>query len=195
MSISPMQQLVRGMRQHGLIRFIEHFAELFPTTHLKDLVVERIGPDREIVVAGRTVVNFGSDSFLGLDRDPRLQEAVRRGLERWGTHNGASRAFASVQTNIAAEEKLAAWLGTEAALIYPSVTLANQGAIPGLVARQDLLVSDEQAHNSIQEGARLARANGARVVSFAHCDPDGLVKALDAQPYRVAVVAIDGVYS
>src|SRR5262245_38007186 len=70
MSTSPMRHLVSALRQNGLIRFIEHFAELFPTSHLKDLVVDRIGPNRIIEVAGRTVVNFGSDSFLGLDQDP-----------------------------------------------------------------------------------------------------------------------------
>ena len=88
-----MQQLVKAMRQSGLIRFIEHFAEAFPNMHLKDLVVDEIGPGREVVVGGRRVMNFGSDSFLGLDQDPRVLDAVRRGLDRWGTHNGASRAF------------------------------------------------------------------------------------------------------
>jgi 7-keto-8-aminopelargonate synthetase-like enzyme len=193
-----MRQLADALRQNGLIRFIEHFAELFPaaSAHLKDLVIEQIGPDREITVMGKTVVNFGSDSFLGLDQDPRVKEAVRRGVDRWGTHNGASRAFSSVRANIDAEQKLAQWLGTEATLIYPSVTLANLGAIPGLVGRQDLLVVDEQAHNSIQEGAKIARANGTRVETFSHCDPVALRKVLDdAGNYRVAVVAIDGVYS
>jgi 7-keto-8-aminopelargonate synthetase-like enzyme len=196
MSQSPMQHLTRVLRQNGLVRFVEHFGELFPTAHLKDLVVERIGPNREIQVGGKTVVNFGSDSFLGLDQDPRVLDAVRVGLERWGTHNGASRAFASVEANQLAEEKLAAWMKVPATLIYPSVTLANMGAIPGLVGRQDLLVVDEQAHNSIQEGSKIARANGARVMTFSHCDPVGLEQVFkEAGDYRVAVVAIDGVYS
>jgi glycine C-acetyltransferase len=196
MSSSPMQQLASALRQNGLIRFIEHFAELFPTTHMKDMVVERMAPNRVIEVAGKKVVNFGSDSFLGLDQDPRVQDALRRGIRRWGTHNGASRAFSSVRANIVAEEKLAQWLGTEATLIYPSVTLANLGAIPGLVGRQDVLVVDEQAHNSIQEGAKIAKANGTRLFSFSHCNPQALEKVLDeAGDYRCAVVAIDGVYS
>ena len=196
MDSSPMQQLAAGLRQNGLIRFMEHFAELFPTSHLKDLVVDRVGPGRLMEVGGRAVVNFGSDSFLGLDQDPRVWDAVRRGVERWGAHNGASRAFASVRANTDAEDKLAEWLGTEATLIYPSVTLANLGAIPGLVGRQDLLVVDEQAHNSIQEGAKIAKANGVRVATFGHCDPAALTRVLDgAEPYRVAIVALDGVYS
>ena len=192
----PMQKLAAVLRQNGLIRFIEHFAALFPENHLKDLVVDEIGPDRLIVVKGHEVINFGSDSFLGLDQDPRVQEALVEGVARWGTHNGASRAFASVRANTEAEQKLARWLGTEATLIYPSVTLANLGAIPGLVGRQDLLVVDEHAHNSIQEGAKIAKANGVPLATFSHCDPDDLERALaTAGSYRVAVVAIDGVYS
>jgi 7-keto-8-aminopelargonate synthetase-like enzyme len=191
-----MQQLASALRQNGLIRFIEHFADLFPTTHMKDMIVDRMGPNRIIEVAGKKVVNFGSDSFLGLDQDPRVQDALRRGIRRWGTHNGASRAFASVRANSEAEDKLAHWLGTEATLIYPSVTLANMGAIPGLVGRQDVLVVDEQAHNSIQEGAKIAKANGTRVFYFSHCNPQALETALDqAGDYRCAVVTIDGVYS
>jgi glycine C-acetyltransferase len=196
MTTTPMQHLTATLRQNGLIRFIEHFLELFPTSHMKDLVVDRIGPGREIEVNGHTVTNFGSDSFLGLDRDERVLQAIRRGLEKWGAHNGASRAFSSVRANTDAEDKLAEWLGTESTLIYPSVTLANMGAIPGLVSRQDLLVMDEQAHNSMQEGAKIAKANGVRVATFSHCDPTALCHVLDsADDYRVAIVAVDGVYS
>lgn len=196
MNDSPMQQLTRAMRQHGLVRFLEHFAARFPDGHLKDLVVEQVRPHRRMVVAGQEVINFGSDSFLGLDEDPRVQEAVARGVRRWGTHNGASRAFSSVEANQRAEEKLAAWLGTPAVLIFPSVSLANLGAIPGLVSRRDLLVVDEQAHNSIHEGCKLAQAQGVRVLPFAHCDPADLARVLDrAGEYRVAVVCLDGVYS
>jgi 7-keto-8-aminopelargonate synthetase-like enzyme len=191
-----MQNLAAALRQHGLVRFMEHYAREFPDAHLKDLVVDRLGPNREMEVHRKEVINFGSDSFLGLDQDPRVQEALVRGIHRWGAHNGASRAFASVRANELAEEKLAAWLGTEAALIYPSVSLANLGAIPGLVCRRDLLVIDEHAHNSMQEGAKIAQANGARVEPFSHCDPADLERVLTAgAPYRVAVVAIDGVYS
>jgi 7-keto-8-aminopelargonate synthetase-like enzyme len=192
---TPMQNLVAALRRHGLVRFIEHFAAQFPTSHLKDMVVDELGAHRTMAVAGRHVTNFGSDSFLGLDQDARVQEAVIRGVRRWGTHNGASRAFSSVRANDEAEQKLAAWLGTEACLIYPSVTLANLGAIPGLVSRQDLIVVDEHAHNSIQEGTRIAKANGVPVHTFSHCDPAALQQVLRANPHRCALVAIDGVYS
>ncbi len=193
---SPMQKLTGSLRQHSLVRYVEHFAEMFPTGHLKDVVVDEIRSDRTIVINGRQVVNFGSDSFLGLDHHPRVKQAIECGLQKWGTHNGASRAFSSVRANTLAEEKLADWLGTEAALIFPSVTLANMGALPGLMGKPDVLVVDEQAHNSIHEGARIAKANGIRVLRFSHCDPDALEHALvNAGTYRSAVVAIDGVFS
>src|SRR5881275_3106937 len=130
MSVSPMNNLAQAIRQHGLVRFVEHYAKEYPDAHLKDLVVDHLGPNREMDVQGQRVINFGSDSFLGLDQDARVQAAIVAGLKRWGAHNGASRAFSSVRTNEEAEDKLAAWLGTEAVLIFASVTLTNMGAIP-----------------------------------------------------------------
>jgi 7-keto-8-aminopelargonate synthetase-like enzyme len=193
---SPMDKLGDALRRNTLVRIIEQFGQEHSDSHLKDLVIDEAGPGRIIKVLGRRVVNFGSDSFLGLDRDPRVQEAVRRGLRRWGTHNGSSRAFASVRGNIDAEQKLADWLGVESVLIFPSVMLANLGAIPGLVGRQDVVVLDEHAHSSMQEAAKIARANGSKVTTFSHNDPLALEKTLDnLQPYRCALVCVDGVYS
>ena len=193
---SPIQKLGQALRQNTLVRIIEQFGAEHPDAHLKDLVIDEMGPGREIVVNGRRVINFGSDSFLGLDQDPRVQEAVRRGLRRWGTHNGSSRAFASVRVNIEAEAKLAEWLGIESVLILPSVMLANLGAIPGLVGRQDAIAMDEQAHTSMQEAAKIAKTNGTKVATFAHSDPLALERTLRGlRPYRSALVCIDGVYS
>ncbi len=193
---AQMEKLGQALRQNTLVRIIEQFGRDHPDAHLKDLVLDEAGPGRRIVVEGRRLINFGSDSFLGLDQDPRVQESIRRGLARWGTHNGASRAFASVRANIEAEVKLAGWLGIESALILPSVMLANLGAIPGLVGRQDAIAMDEQAHSSMQEAAKIARANGAKVATFAHSDPEALAMTLrDLRPYRSAIVCIDGVYS
>jgi 7-keto-8-aminopelargonate synthetase-like enzyme len=193
---SPMEKLGEALRRNTLVKIVEQFGQEHPDSHLKDLVIDEAGSGREIKVLGRRVVNFGSDSFLGLDRDRRVHEAVRRGLRRWGTHNGSSRAFASVRANIEAEQKLADWLGVESVLIFPSVMLANLGAIPGLVGRQDAIVLDEHAHSSMQEAAKIARSNGTKVATFAHNDRLALEKALDSlQPYRCALVCIDGVYS
>jgi 7-keto-8-aminopelargonate synthetase-like enzyme len=191
-----MERLGDALRQNTLVRIIEQFEAEHRESHLKDLVIDEAGPGRQIVVLGRRVINFGSDSFLGLDRDPRVREAIRRGLERWGTHNGSSRAFASVRANIEAEEKLASWLGIESVLIHPSVMLANLGAIPGLTGRHGAIAIDEQAHSSMQEAAKIARANGTKVAVFGHNDASSLEQTLAGlKPYRCALVCIDGVYS
>jgi glycine C-acetyltransferase len=193
---SPMDKLGDALRQNTLVRIIEQFGREHSDSHLKDLVIDEAGPGREIVVLGRRVINFGSDSFLGLDQDPRVQRAIRRGLQKWGTHNGSSRAFASVRANIDSEQRLADWLGVESVLIYPSVMLANLGAIPGLTGRQDAIAMDEMAHSSMQEAAKIARANGTKVATFAHSDPRSLEQTLEGlRPYRCALVCIDGVYS
>jgi 7-keto-8-aminopelargonate synthetase-like enzyme len=193
---SPLRELVRSLQRTGLSRYLGSLFRDRPDLHMKDLTAEASRPGRGLCVEGRWVVNFGSDSFLGLDEDPRLHAAITRGLQEWGTHNGTSRAFWSAGPNVIAEEKIAHWLGTEASLIYPSVTLANHGAIPALLTRHDVAVADRHAHNSIQEGLRLAAARGTRVAQFAHNDPDDLDRTLAGlEPYRHALIAVDGVYS
>lgn len=192
----PMSHLVQGLRQSKIVKFCEFATRQFGDIHLKELVASEVGPNRELRVRDRDLINFGFDSFLGLDQHPRVKQALTRGAMRWGTQFGASRAFASCAAEFELESKISHWMGTEAALIYPSVTLANVGALPALVEPQDLLVLDEFAHNSIAEGAKLASANGVRVVTFSHNCPSSLERVLyDSQPYRNAVVAIDGVYS
>jgi 7-keto-8-aminopelargonate synthetase-like enzyme len=179
-----------------MTRFFRRMFDEYPDLLMKDQTVEAVGPNRTFKLGGQWVTNFGSDSFLGLDQDPRVMSALTRGLQSWGTHNGSSRAFTCVEPHTRAERKLAEWLGTEASVIYPSVTLANLGAIPGLVTRHDVVVADQYAHNSIDEGLKLAKARGVRTAKFSHNDPNALEHTLrQLRPFRHAVVAVDGVYS
>jgi 7-keto-8-aminopelargonate synthetase-like enzyme len=192
----PLDRLISSLSRTGMTRFFQKLFADFPDLLMKDLTVEAVRPDRTFKLGGRWVNNFGSDSFLGFDQDARVQEAIERGVRDWGTHNGTSRAFTHVAPSAVAEQKIAEWLGTEAALIYPSVTLANVGALPGLVTRHDVVVSDQFAHNSIDEGTRIAKARGVRTAKFAHNDAEDLERTLAGlRPYRHAVIAVDGVYS
>lgn len=192
----PLDRLISSLARTGMTRFFQKLFADYPDLLMKDQTVEAVRPDRTFKIAGKWVSNFGSDSFLGLDQDPRVQEAIEKGVRDWGTHNGSSRAFSSVRPNVTAEQKIAAWMGTESALIYPSVTLANTGALPGLVTRHDVIVADQFAHNSIDEGMKIAKARGARTAKFAHNDPADLARVLAGlRPYRHAVIAVDGVYS
>jgi len=191
-----LDKVATALEADPLVRHFEQYFRDYPDLHLKDMTLDEIGPDRAVKLNGHWVVNFGSDSFLGLDQDPRIKEAIRRGLDRWGTHNGTSRAFSSVASCVEAERRLAAWLKTESALIYPSVTLTNIGVLPGLVTRHDALVADQQAHHSVHQGMKLAHAGGAKTAVFAHDDTAELDRVLKSlRPYRHAVVAVDGIFS
>ncbi len=193
---APLDRLVDALADTGMTRFFRRMFDEYPDLLMKDQTVEAVRPNRTFKLGGKWVTNFGSDSFLGLDQDPRVIAAIERGVRTWGSHNGSSRAFASVEPNVRAERKIAEWLGTEASLIYPSVTLANVGALPGLVTRRDVLVTDQFAHNSIDEGLKLAKARGVRTAKFTHNCPDSLEETLRGlRPFRHAVIAVDGVYS
>src|SRR5207244_2966878 len=128
-----MDDLASAIGSSNMMRFFARAAEQFADTHLKELNVEEVGPHREMLVGGHHLVNFGFDSFLGLDQDPRVKAALTRGARHWGTQFGASRAFASCGIEVELEQKIARWMGTEAAVIFPSVTLANLGVLPGIV--------------------------------------------------------------
>jgi 7-keto-8-aminopelargonate synthetase-like enzyme len=193
---TPLDRQIGTLGQSGMTRFFRRMFDDFPELLMKDITVEAVGPNRTIRVDGKWVLNFGSDSFLGLDQHPRIREALAQGVHEWGTHNGTSRAFSSIAPNIEVEAKIAAWLGTEAALIFPSVTLANVGALPGLATRHDVIVADQYAHNSIEDGTRIAKARGVRTAKFAHNDVAELERTLQGlRPYRRAIIALDGVYS
>jgi len=188
-------QLTQRLLHNPIIRFFHTMDRRYRDIHLKDLLASAMDDQRRLTVQGTTVYNFGSDSFLGLDRDARVQQAIIDGVKQWGTHNGASRAFYSVQANEEAERKLAQWLGVEATLIFPSVTLTNMGLLPGLARRGDLLAVDRLAHNSLHEGAKIAHDNGADLQVFHPCTPEVLQDLLHSRPYTQCLVAVDGVYS
>lgn len=187
--------LTKRLVEHPTPRFFMSMHRRFKDSHLKDLIATDMDDERRFTVLGKTVFNFGSDSFLGLDRDARVQKSIIDGVRRWGTHNGASRAFYSVEANLVAEEKLAQWLNVDATLIFPSVTLANMGLLPGLAYKGDLLAVDRLAHSSVHEGAKIAHDNGADLEIFDPCTPEVLEGVLNKYPGRSAIVAVDGVYS
>lgn len=162
--------------------------------HLKDLLFDATGDDRRTELDGHTFWNFGSDSFLGLDRHPKVHAAIRDSLPEWGSHSGASRAFSSPMLTDEAEAKLSRWLGVSDTFVFLSVTLANVGLLPSVAPQGSLIIVDRESHDSVHQGVRLAAAAGARVEEIAVPDPV-LVKKLAASARGNSLLAIDGVYS
>ena len=192
---TALSRLMTRLTQERFVRLGLMFKERCADTHLKELVVERADDQRRITVGGRQLYSFGSDSFLGLDRDPRVQQALIQAVRPWGTHNGASRMFSTVELCEEAERRLAKWLGVEDTLIFASVTLANAGLIPAVAGEGDLLVVDRLSHDSIHQAAKIAAENGAIYKQLHPCRRETLAGILTKERYRGCVVAVDGVNS
>lgn len=137
-------------------------------------------PDAEVVVDGRRLLHFASNNYLGLASDPRLRAAATAAVERWGCGTGASRLITGhTELHAEVERRLAAWKGSEAALLFPSGYQANVGTIAALVGRGDHVYSDALNHASIVDGCRLSRAT---VHVYPHADVDALARQLATTP-------------
>jgi glycine C-acetyltransferase len=136
--------------------------------------------DAEVVIDGRRVLLLSSNNYLGLATHPALRAAACAAIERYGCGAGASRLIAGhLDLHAAVEAKLAAFKGTEAALLFPSGYQANLGAITALVGRGDHVYSDALNHASIVDGCRLSRAS---VHVYPHRDFRALEAELAATP-------------
>jgi 7-keto-8-aminopelargonate synthetase-like enzyme len=189
------EALKERLAEDRVTRLALTFLDRYEGVHLKDQTIDWMDDHRRVRIDGHEVNNFGSDSFLGLDRDARVQQAIADTLEQWGTHNGASRAFSSVVLCEQAERRLADWLQVQDTLIFPSVTLANVGLLPALAGKGDLLVVDRKSHDSLHQASMIAAGNGATVKQLSNCNGDALQKLLKQEDYEGLVVAVDGVYS
>ncbi len=143
--------------------------------------------------AGRVpVVSFASNDYLGLAGHPAVAEAARAAIDRWGTGSGASRLVTgSRPVHRQLEEALAAWKGSERAVLFPTGFSANLAVLSVFGTEGSVIVSDSLNHASIVDGCRLARAP---VVVYPHGNLGGLDRALGGVPGR-AIVVSDTVFS
>ena len=192
---NAVQRLTDHLSRDRIVRLALLFLDNMPDVHLKDLRIDDMDAQRRMRIGDHDLTNFGSDSFLGLDHHPAVQRALVEAMARWGTHNGSSRAFCSVSLCEEAEYRLARWLGVEDTLIFPTVTLANVGLIPGIAAKKDLLVIDRQSHDTIHQAAKIAAADGAVLEEVHPLCAESLERILEKSSAKNRVVAVDGVYS
>ncbi|MFJ6699470.1 aminotransferase class I/II-fold pyridoxal phosphate-dependent enzyme [Streptomyces sp. NPDC091272] len=148
-----------------------------------------------MLVDGTPMTNFSSFDYLGLAADPLVADAAKAAIDRYGTSVSASRAVSGERpVHLQLEAALAEHVGTEDALVFVAGHATNVSVLSHLAGRDDLIVHDELAHNSIVQGAQLS---GARRRSFPHNDLAALDHILDAERphHRTAIVAVEGVYS
>jgi len=149
-----------------------------------------------LTVDGRTVLNFCSNNYLGLANHPRLVQAAKDAIDQFGVGPGAVRTIAgTMDIHLELERRLATFKGAQAAITFQSGFTANLGAIAALVGTEDVIYSDELNHASIIDGCRLSRA---KVVRYAHCQPDDLRRVIEENQdagFKRAMIITDGVFS
>jgi 8-amino-7-oxononanoate synthase len=143
---------------------------------------------------GRTLLNFGSNDYLGYAGDVRLTKAASKGACAEGFGAGASPLVSGhSQAHEALEQAIARLLDVEAALVFPSGFAANTATIAALAGPDDFIASDERNHASIIDGCRLSRA---RVGIYPHRDLRGLADLLgQARDARRRLIVSDTLFS
>lgn len=147
-----------------------------------------------VTINGRSVLNFCANNYLGLANHPRLVQATKEAIDKYGVGPGAVRTIAGTMAlHIELEERLAAFKKAEACITFQSGFTANLAVIPALVGKNDVIFSDELNHASIIDGCRLSRA---KVVRFAHSDVDDLRRAIaETETNGRRLIITDGVFS
>ena len=155
--------------------------------------VEEVLPGGKVRVGGRVLLNLSSNDYLGLSRDPRLIDATQKAAARWGVGAGASRLVAGhLALHREVEDSLAAFKGTEAAVIFSTGYMANLGVVSALVGPGDTVFCDKLNHASIYDGIKLAGANLAR---FPHRDLNRLENLLQKAGAGRRLIVTDSVFS
>ncbi|WP_243323198.1 8-amino-7-oxononanoate synthase [Geothrix sp. SG200] len=146
-------------------------------------------------------VDFCSNDYLGLRRDPRLAEAAASAAREHGAGAGGARLLrGTTPLHDELEAALAAWKGAEACLLFNTGFQANATLIPALAGTGDAVFSDALNHASLVDGCRLARAGGAFLGIYRHLDLEDLARQLElwrasAPGGALALVATDAVFS
>jgi len=143
---------------------------------------------------GRELLNFCANNYLGLADHPTVLEAARAALDEWGFGLASVRFICGTQQiHTQLEERLSAFLGTEATILYNSCFDANGGLFETLLGPDDVVISDALNHASIIDGIRLSKARRLR---YANSDMDELEARLrEAEGARRILIATDGVFS
>lgn len=181
MNLSSWRKDLEDLRQQGLLRGLK--------------TVSSAQRDR-VCLDGGEVLLLCSNNYLGLADHPALVEAQCRAAARYGAGSGGSRLISGSMTpHRELEERLAAFKGTEAALLFNTGYAANTGILQGVTGPDDIIFSDSLNHASIIDGCRLSRA---RTVVYPHRD----TQALEALMAREAshrkgrwLIVSDGVFS
>jgi 8-amino-7-oxononanoate synthase len=150
--------------------------------------------DTEVIINGKKVLMFGSNSYLGLTNHPKIKEAAKKAIDKYGTGCAGSRFLnGTLDIHIELEKKLARLVKKESVVCFSTGFQVNLGVVSILAGRSDYLLLDELDHASILEGSRLSFS---KVFKFAHNDMNSLESKLKlCDPASVKLIVADGIFS
>lgn len=159
-----------------------------------NIPVRELRGGSRVLVDGREMIMLASYSYLGLIGHPRINEAAKKAIDRYGTGTHGVRTLAgSLPVHVELEETIAEFKKTEAAIVFSSGYVTNLSVIQALVGRGDYVISDKYNHASIVDGILIS---GAKLVRYPHNDLDALEKSLAEIPSDATkLVVTDAVFS
>ena len=152
------------------------------------------GQDTEVVLNGKRVLMFGSNSYLGLTNHPKIEEAAKKAIDKYGTGCAGSRFLnGTLDIHIELERKLAAYVNKESALLFSTGFQVNLGVLSCITGRSDYLILDEYDHASLIDGSRLSFS---RTIKYRHNDMLDLEQRLSSlPPESIKLIVVDGIFS
>ena len=150
--------------------------------------------DTEVILNGKKVLMFGSNSYLGLTNHPIIKEAAQKAISKYGTGCAGSRFLnGTLDIHIELEEKLARYVNKEAAVLFSTGFQVNLGVLSSITGRTDYLILDEYDHASLIDGSRLSFS---RTIKYAHNNMEDLEQKLYNLPAdAMKLIAVDGIFS
>ena len=147
-----------------------------------------------VMIEGREVIMAGSNNYLGLTNDPRILEAARAAILKYGSGCTGSRYLnGTLDIHLELEEKLAVFMRKEACVLFSTGYQTNEGSIQTIAGRNDAIFSDKDNHACIVVGTLCSTA---KTVRYAHNDMDHLRRLLEREdPKAGKIIVTDGVFS
>ncbi len=148
----------------------------------------------EVVYQDRRIIMCGSNNYLGLTTHPKVREAAIDAIRKYGTSCTGSRFLNGNMTIIEElEDKLANWVGKQAALVFSTGMQVNLGTISSIVGKRDIVILDKEDHASIVDGSFLS---GGKIERFRHNDMPHLERVLQSLPEEPGkLLVVDGLFS
>ena len=149
------------------------------------------------IIDGRELIMAGSNNYLGLTGDPRVQEAATKAINKYGTGCTGSRFLnGTLDIHLELEERLAAFMNKEACILFSTGYMTNMGVIQGLTSKGDVVFSDKDNHACIVAGTQVSPADTKR---YRHFDMNHLRRLLEKvrneRPEADQLIVTDGVFS